>query len=90
MQMGNAEGAVDVRSQGGGDLPSADIFRTSEEVLQMRTSALFGSKNFEFFDIYGVSARTGGGGLSQCGYFSDKVEGSMFRDFVRTSFMDDP
>jgi len=26
----------------------------------MRTSALFGAKNFEFFEIYGVSARTRG------------------------------
>jgi len=24
----------------------------------MRTSALFGAKNFEFFEIYNVSART--------------------------------
>jgi len=34
----------------------------------MRLSALFGAKNFE---IYGVSARTRGGGLSHCGHFSD-------------------
>jgi len=27
-------------------------------VLQMRTSALFGVKNFGFFEIYGESART--------------------------------
>jgi len=27
----------------------------------MRTSALFGVKNLEFFEIYGVSARTKGG-----------------------------
>jgi len=26
----------------------------------MRTSTLFGTKNFEFFEIYGVSARTRG------------------------------
>jgi len=26
----------------------------------MRTSALFVTKNFEFFEIYGVSARQGG------------------------------
>jgi len=57
----------------------------------MRTSAPFGAKNFEFFEIYGVSARTRGRGLSQCGHFSDKGEGgSIFRNFVRTSFMDDP
>jgi len=28
----------------------------------MRTSALFGAKNIGFFEIYGVSARTGGEG----------------------------
>jgi len=27
----------------------------------MRTSALFGAKNIRFFEIYGVSARTGEG-----------------------------
>jgi len=43
--------------------------------LQMRTSALFGAKYFRFFEIYGVSART---------------TGSIFRDFVWTSFMDGP
>jgi len=40
----------------------------------MRTSTLFGAKNFEFFEIYGVSARTREEGL----------------DFVRTTFMDCP
>jgi len=28
----------------------------------MRTSAVFGAKNFEFFEIYSVSARTRVGG----------------------------
>jgi len=37
-------------------------------ILRIRTSALFGAKNFRFFKIYGMSARIGGGGdLSQCG-----------------------
>jgi len=45
----------------------------------MRTSALFGAKNFGFFEIYGVSAGTKGeGGLSQCGHFADKREGELF------------
>jgi len=61
------------------------------EVLQVRMFALFGAKNFEFFEIYGVSARTKGRGLSQCGHFVDKGSGSsVFRDFVRTSFMHGP
>jgi len=41
----------------------------------MRTSALFGAKNFGFFKLYDVSART---------------RESIFRDFVRTSFIDGP
>jgi len=72
------------RSQGGRELSSADILRTREEgVLQMRTSALFGAKTFEFFEIYGVSARIRGRGFVQCGQGV-----SIFRDFVRMSFMD--
>jgi len=46
-------------------------------VLQMWTSALYGAKNIRFFEIYGVSARTGGG-LSQCEHFADKERGSQF------------
>jgi len=42
----------------------------------MRTSAVFGAKNFGFFGIYDVSART--------------RRGSIFCDFVQTSFMDGP
>jgi len=43
----------DVRSQeGNGGLSSADIFRTrGEGGFQMRTSELFGVKNFGFFKI---------------------------------------
>jgi len=40
----------DVRSQGGKDLFSADIYRTrGKEGFQMRTFALFAAKKFEFF-----------------------------------------
>jgi len=74
----------DVRSQKG--LSSADILWKGERgVLQMRTSALFGAKNIEFFEIYSVSARTRGeGGLSQCGHFADKREFHLFlcRKFI--------
>jgi len=65
----------DVRSQGGfvQCVHFADKGGGSCGHPQMRTSALFGLKNFEFFEIYDVSARIRGeGGLSQCGYFSDK------------------
>jgi len=53
----------------------------------MRTSALFGAKNPGFFEIYGMSARTRGEGLSE---FGQGGRGSIFFDFVRTSFMDGP
>jgi len=56
----------------------------------MRTSALFGVKTFGFFENFGVSARTRGKGLSQYGHFAYEGEGSIFRDFVRTYFMDGP
>jgi len=39
-------------------------------------SATFGVKYAGFFEIYGVSARTGG--LSQRGHFADKGEGGQF------------
>jgi len=54
----------------------------------MQTSALFGAKNFGCFEIYGMSVQTRG--LSQCGHFAHREEGSIFRDFVRMSFMDGP
>jgi len=57
----------------------------------MRTFALFGVKNFNFLRIYGVSAvRTvqGGGGLT-VRTFCGQGGGSIFRDFVQTSFMYD-
>jgi len=52
----------------------------------MRKSGHFGAKTFEFFEIYGVSARTRGEGGCPVRTFADKgEEGSIFRDFVRTS-----
>jgi len=60
-------------------------------VIQMRTSALFGAKNFGFFEINGVSARTRDeGSFEPVRTFCGQGEGSIFHDFVRTSFMDDP
>jgi len=40
---------------------------------------IFGAKNSEYFKIYGVPARKTGEG-----------EGSIFRNFVQTSFVDSP
>jgi len=60
----------------------------------MWTSELFGVKNFGFFEIYGVSARTksmwdrASADILQTR--REGVRGSIFRDFVRTSFMDGP
>jgi len=65
----------------GGDLSSAEFCGQGRRVLQMRTSTLFGAKNFGFFEIYGMSARIGG--VRQSGHFSNKEEVAIFRDFVR-------
>jgi len=70
------------------ELSSADIFWT-KGVLQMRTSELFGAKTFGFLEIYGMSARSREEELNQCRHFSNKTRGRViFRNFVRTSFMD--
>jgi len=55
----------------------------------MRTSTLFDAKNSGFFEFM-VYPHGQEGGLSQCGHFSDNGEWSIFRDFMRTSFMDRP
>jgi len=54
----------------------------------MWTSALFGAKTLDFSKFMVCPHGHGGGGLSQCGHFADK-DGSIFREFVRTSFMND-
>jgi len=74
----------------GASLPSAaDPHGQGERgFFQIQTSALLSEKNFGFFEIYGVSTRTGGKDLSQCGHFVDKGRGSIFRDFMWTSFLD--
>jgi len=57
----------------------------------MRTSALFGAGNFGFFNIYGVFTRTKGKGVKPVRtFFEQGRKGSIFRDFVQTSFMDGP
>jgi len=67
----------DVRTQASG-LSSADIMRTGEGFRCGRPHFLM-QKNFGFFEIYGVSARTWGKESSQCGHFSD--EGVNFSRF---------
>jgi len=55
----------------------------------MRTSALYGAKISDFSKFM-MCPHGQGRGLSQCGHFADKGEESIFRDFVRTSFMNGP
>jgi len=51
---------------------------------------IFWYKKYGFFEIYGVPARTKGVESVRT-FFVGKGEGdSIFRDFVRTSFMDGP
>jgi len=53
----------------------------------MRTSARFGAKNFGFFEIFGVSARTmEEEGLNQCGHFADKGREGQFLRFCADVF----
>jgi len=66
---------------------SADILRI-RGVLHMRTSALFGAKNFGFFrNLWCVRTDKVGGGVEPVRTFLERERGSIFRDFVRTSFM---
>jgi len=54
----------------------------------MRTSAIFGAKIIGFFEIYGVSTRTRREGVESVRTFCGQGGGgSIFRDFVWTSFM---
>jgi len=54
----------------------------------MRTSILFGAKNFEFFLKFTVCPH-GQGGWASADIFRTIGEDSILRDLVRTSFMDD-
>jgi len=75
-----------VRIQEG--LSIADILWTKG--VQMRTSALSGANTSDFFKFMVCPHGQGGRGLSQCEHFVDSRWGLIFRDFVRTSFMDGP
>jgi len=79
----------DVRSQERGEVfPVRTFFGQEEErVLQMRTSAIFSAKNCGLFQIYGPSARTSGKEVEPV-RTRGKGVWSIFRNFVRTSFMD--
>jgi len=72
-------------------LYSMNILRTREKGFfrMMRTSALFGAKNFGFFEIYGVSSRIREVEPVRT-FCGQGRRGSIFCDFVRMSFMDAP
>jgi len=53
----------------------------------MRTFALYSAKNIGFFKIYGASARTRGVEPVRTLFGQRGEGGSIFRDFVRTAFM---
>jgi len=57
-----------------------------EGIIRMLTSALFGSKNLGFFEIYSVSVRTRKEGDFEAVWTRRRSQ--FFCDFVRTSFMD--
>jgi len=67
----------------------SDILQTrGEGVLQIRTSDLFSAKRLDFSKF--MVCTHGQGELIQCGHFADKGEGSIFYDFVLTSFYGRP
>jgi len=70
-------------------LSSADIFRT-RGVLQMRTFALLEVKSSDFSKFMMCPHGQGGKGWTSADILRTKGEGSIFRDFVRTSFMEAP
>jgi len=72
------------RPHGGRGCPARKICEQGRGI-QMWTSAVFGAKNFGFFESYGVPARTRGVNLNQVQIFFGQGERSIFRDFVRTS-----
>jgi len=82
----------DVRSQGGGEFVQcghfSDKWGGGFSGADVRT---FLSKKLRTFqNLWCVPHGQEKRGLSQCGHFADRGGGSIFRDFVRTPFMDGP
>jgi len=69
--------------------PVWTFFRTKGG-LQKRTSALFGAKTSDFSKFMMCPHGQGGEGFEPMRTFFGEGGGSIFRDFVRTSFMDSP
>jgi len=79
----------DVRSPGERGVCPVRTFCRQREVLEMRTSAPFGAKTPDFSKFI-VRPHGQGGRGSSTDNFRIRREGTFFRDFVRTSFMDGP
>jgi len=56
----------------------------------MRMSALFSEKKMDFLKLMVCPHEQGGGGWASADILRTRGEGSIFRDFVRTSFMEGP
>jgi len=78
------------RPQSGG-LSSVDVLRTrGEGFLRCGRPRFLLQKTSEFSNFMVCPHGQGEERLSQCGHIADTERGSIFRDFVRTSFMDRP
>jgi len=60
----------DVHTQGEGKFVQCGYF-SEKGVSSDAESTSFAAKSIGFFEIYGVSVRTRGEGVSQCGHFLD-------------------
>jgi len=79
-------GAVHKRRPQSGGLSSAD--KEGGGFFRCGRPHFLAQKTPDFSKLMVCSHGQGRRGLSQCGHFADKGEGSIFRNFVRTSFMD--
>jgi len=79
-------GHKDARSQGRGICPVRTFYRQRGIGLDVNT-CIFGAEILDFSKFMVCTHWQERVGLSQCGYFLDKGEGLIFRDIVRTSFM---
>jgi len=78
----------DFHSQGEGVCPVRTFLdKGGKGLFQMWSSALFGEKTSDSLKFMACLHRHGERGFNQCGQEGKR---SIFRDFVRTSFMDGP
>jgi len=68
-------GTIHKRCPQSGGCAERTLIGKGGRVLQMRTSTIFGAKNFEMFEIYGVSAQTMGEGVNFLRFCADVCYG---------------